>query len=506
MNLLLIRLIPFSDESFNSFISRTAEVNFMTIQDLYKLADLIGKRSYYSIYSLNPKKLEKLSHLTEIPIHDLVSMCSFNEEHRNDVIGLQFKLAIHTKKQKICPECFKKNRYIKKEWDLALLTVCPIHQCMLIDNCLNCQQYIRIHRKNFHRCDCGFNLLKSPIIPVSENESMLSKIIYSKANSEFKVNIMAGVPILNLNLHELVRVLMFMAKFIEVNGENYRFRSLMASKTMNLVVHVLMNQVLKIFLNWPFNFYSFLDNFPSHFQKTNLGGISSHFGNFYLGMNSEFNNESFHFFIKAFHAYISNSPRRRYQPLHKRIEEDSDFISVNEVKNMIGGHPKTIRKLVDENKLEGITKQIGGRNYLLIKRSSLEAYRVYQNNLISLSDAMPILKINRSYVKKFIDKGLIVGEFTNGKYLIYKPSIDALLSKLDDKANYVKSDHGFIPLKNAANFGQLVERLNSNLFDLIQWILDDQLKLFRRDGQGLERYFFQKDELKCFFRSVKKVL
>ncbi|MNO16660.1 hypothetical protein D3C76_63460 [compost metagenome] len=160
MEQLLIRLTPEHDESIHSFISRTAAANFMmSVQELYKLADLKGKRYPVSLYQLDEDKFDKLSEITNFPKDKYISLRSLSE--CGDVEEkVQFKYAIHTSKIKVCPECLNTKGYLRKTWDIALVTVCPIHQLLLIDTCSSCHRQLSVHRKKSLLCTCGYVLCK----------------------------------------------------------------------------------------------------------------------------------------------------------------------------------------------------------------------------------------------------------------------------------------------------------------------------------------------------------
>jgi hypothetical protein len=53
--------------------------------------------------------------------------------------------------QMFCPSCLEESCYLRKEWRLAFVTLCPRHQRILHDQCANCHTPL-----HFHRVDMGF--------------------------------------------------------------------------------------------------------------------------------------------------------------------------------------------------------------------------------------------------------------------------------------------------------------------------------------------------------------
>jgi TniQ len=61
-----------------------------------------------------------------------------------------------------CPHCLTAEGTYKKIWRLAFVTVCPIHQCWLLDGCPHCSAQITYHRNDalhLHCHQCGRSLL-----------------------------------------------------------------------------------------------------------------------------------------------------------------------------------------------------------------------------------------------------------------------------------------------------------------------------------------------------------
>lgn len=60
-----------------------------------------------------------------------------------------------------CPHCLATEGTYKKIWRLAFLTVCPVHHCWMLDECLHCGAQIAYHRNDalhLHCHQCGRSL------------------------------------------------------------------------------------------------------------------------------------------------------------------------------------------------------------------------------------------------------------------------------------------------------------------------------------------------------------
>lgn len=59
----------------------------------------------------------------------------------------------------VCPRCLGDSGYVREEWELAPVTVCAIHGCLLIDQCTECHATLRWERSQIAFCgECHVDL------------------------------------------------------------------------------------------------------------------------------------------------------------------------------------------------------------------------------------------------------------------------------------------------------------------------------------------------------------
>lgn len=63
-----------------------------------------------------------------------------------------------TKYEPVCVKCLHDSEHLKQVWSHCLVVACPVHQCMLIDRCPQCQEMLKTTRMGIATCDCGFDL------------------------------------------------------------------------------------------------------------------------------------------------------------------------------------------------------------------------------------------------------------------------------------------------------------------------------------------------------------
>jgi hypothetical protein len=244
-----------------------------------KKASLYGKRLMYSPYALDVKQLEILAELTNVDVQILFNCISpifYTTVVKED--SLQFRYAIHTTKIKLCPNCLNENGYHRKIWNLSLVTICPFHNCLLVDICPKCNQFLRIYGDKVTICNCGFDLLNAPLVEVAYDQTIITRLFYHALGYNIEINqSLQKTPLFKMDAIEMINIIMYLAKHFVINNRVYRHRSIMSSKIENILVHQLVVKIYEVFSNWPESFYEFLDNYESTYKTKNKGEIISRY-------------------------------------------------------------------------------------------------------------------------------------------------------------------------------------------------------------------------------------
>lgn len=115
-------------------------------------------------------KLEVLSEILEIAPDELAQATFFSHGHRGHCWGSGFGgQRLHGKhilypRVRVCGDCLRDFGFIRKSWQLALFTDCPIHGTPLICACPKCGQELTWRRHSLYRCqspNCWFDLRES---------------------------------------------------------------------------------------------------------------------------------------------------------------------------------------------------------------------------------------------------------------------------------------------------------------------------------------------------------
>src|SRR5688500_7700139 len=99
--------------------------------------------TYNSDFRVNAAPLSTLTGIDEIRLTKLLYV--HQHTRRRDIVGncvvfdqpVQHHLVVR-EKPKLCPACLSENSYCRKIWEISPVTACPVHECLLIQNCPEC--------------------------------------------------------------------------------------------------------------------------------------------------------------------------------------------------------------------------------------------------------------------------------------------------------------------------------------------------------------------------------
>jgi hypothetical protein len=269
---LLRRSKPKADESFIGYIIRlTAENGYERLSWILKKAEIYnGIASNPAGYTFVFKKsinLTKLSQMTNVSIDALESMMyrpinirgSYTSRHLFITTPVS-RYFIQVKKPKVCPCCLQESAYYRKIWDLAPITACPIHQCLLMDRCPKCHARIKWGRANVCICKCKFDWRNSYRIPVDSSDFKFNYLVHHLCGIKVNVSLKPSRrknPLFKLDLENLLSSLFFIVHqyrgIPEIEGK-YSEASL-----ENRELHTLLVRAFTVFEDWPTRFYELLD-------------------------------------------------------------------------------------------------------------------------------------------------------------------------------------------------------------------------------------------------------
>jgi len=179
--------IPYDDELFSSWFIRTAYAHNTHPHTFYKLyinnnAQAMYANNFDAIIS--KKEILRLENKcsNKIKLYNL-TLKSYSGYLQENIVDNGFnKLLCDIR---YCPKCLREDKvvYFRKQWKIIFNAVCTKHQCYLYDKCPKCNDKLNIskmyqNKLSFKYCsNCGFDLSKSRVLPISKILKHNSKYI-----------------------------------------------------------------------------------------------------------------------------------------------------------------------------------------------------------------------------------------------------------------------------------------------------------------------------------------
>lgn len=313
---------------------------------------------------------------------------------------------------KICPACLVEANYCRRIWDLAPVTVCPIHECMLLDECQRCKRLITWHRSKVSVCPCKFDWRASVTKPLDKKEAELTRQIYKLcglSGGQIETTKSANNPLFRLALRQLLSAMFFISgQLCGVVDSKGKF---LASKLRNFELHSLLNRSYSVFDDWPDRFYQFLEWKRTQRKERVGAGLIHDFGKFYRYLYNEFSGDSFNFIRDAFEEYIrlywSGGHTSRITRFSGGDMRSKKYITRDEAKRRLCVQDIVLQRLIDAGDLKAILLSGKQKTLTLIELADVERLESDFNQALSLNQALALLGVGRRLILKLVKHGCL---------------------------------------------------------------------------------------------------
>ena len=420
---------PFLAESLLGYLLRLTELNrYRNVRWLLEFAGLTKLYQDHSYLINDPHPLIGLAQLTDNPVDTITSMAylpaqdaSAANRNLSTFFGqpiLRFALCLDG--TRVCPQCLREDGYCHRLWELMVITVCPRHKCLLLENCPRCHQPISWYHRGLNTCrriakssgqECGYDWREAQV----EVQASVRVALEVSFLCGVKPHSPPSAPLASLNLQNYCLALSFLAslldsqrKQISVTGRDF-FRQPLPR------LHTLLTQARGILDDWPLRFYDLLDRIrQASFQKGKQralprhSGLSKEFGNFYENLNLRYmKSPQLSFLREAFAEYQAT----RWDGGHKlnRIptQQSSRYIGKKQAGQLLGSNDETIEKLLSEGILKGtIRRRTKGHLYLIEVESVLQ-YQLRKTATVGAIAIRRYLQINRTLLRNLVEAGFL---------------------------------------------------------------------------------------------------
>ena len=375
---------PEADESFMGYILRLTELNgYKSPSWLMSSVGLNHSLSRHScsFISESSEPLKLLAGLSGITAPELAQLTYqlVNDYQHCSFFGVSIdRHCIRPGWPKICPECLRENAYCHRAWECALITVCHIHECMLLDECPNCGRPIMWSRGSVSRCSCKFDWREAPVKSVKEQELKVTRIIHYLCGLPCDEAISSTLAQHNLvpklSLQAFISAIVFMAG--QLQGLSVITCTGLLPVSRRKELHTFITQASYIFEDWPNSFYQFLREWSTQERNTSLAGqrlkspLYRDFGKLYLGLYTILEDEQFDFIRDAFIDYLTEEWKGGgLSPSKKKAREPhvtGRYVSKGDTRRILKIDDLNVDKLIEAGELKTVVQSKGMKRLIFV--------------------------------------------------------------------------------------------------------------------------------------------
>jgi hypothetical protein len=412
------RLYPHPDEGFFSYAVRIAEENgYPNYHSVYHAAELKIRKGF-NLNILFKEDLEKngltktLGPIVASKINCMIQKTkSGNRIYDVEVYGKTIpNYLVVTSFVKLCSACMVDNRYIKNLWQFLPITTCHLHKCLLIDQCPICHSPFQWHSSVLEGCrSCGANweliYKKSTTVPV--HETILSDLFCHKLGlipMPTRSNYAEGL--FDLEFNELASLLSLTAWVMP--GDHLFWNMNYFKQKNNADIHQLLMNSVKVYSEWPNQFFSFLSQLQGQINYYSKGkgkrskeespGIHlSAFGDYYTKLYDELTANSFDFVRDAFEIFMVKHKKNAYIKQYRKIDFSKltmVYYTGQDVLKKYGMDPKTFRTYIQRGFFDGFETLSNKKKVMLATRESVDMFMLRHNESLNSFDAAARIGIN----------------------------------------------------------------------------------------------------------------
>lgn len=502
---LLILPPPFEDESLGGYNLRLITLNgFPSAGNIYEFftKQRLANNPYKA--DINKIDLEKFSLLLQPQQANILSMFSpyKNPPSINQIFENHYQTNTNSKyfsiNNRICPQCLKNFRYIKKYWDIFFVTTCLEHNCLLVEECPVCTKKIKYNRPCIFICKCGFDYRDIKMSKLDISSHKVTELVLSKCGYK---NLETSSVLTKITFEELVET------FLLIIRQIYKQRYITSPILELKLLHDHLIKTYNFFEKWPSNFYKTLNEYENN--SGSIVGVRT-FGELYqISFSKRTSHLKITLFREAFKKYIetewSNENASLLNSKKNKInilEKDHVCENLSSTAKILKKSEETIKKLLENGKLEGEIKKKGKNNLYLINVESINEFKIKNtelfNSTISQSEVQNLLNVNHTVIKKLREEGMLsivnspkLG--SNEGYKYYFQEVRYIFDLLE--SNLVEYS---IDYNEWISFGKAREELNCSFTNFIKYLEKHTLLVYKIKGSDLlntNDYLFNRKEI-----------
>jgi hypothetical protein len=453
---LLITPKPEKDEGFISYLLRLTEANgYDTPSWILSLSgiDYMELQWKFTFVFSCSEGFKKFAKLTGNALSDLIGLLYLPAPPPKDIPcdgnynfygAFLNRSIIRPHCPKVCVQCLAESGYCRRIWDCSLVTVCPIHECLLLDTCPKCKRRLKAIRNRLSVCICGCDWSELQPDLKREHEVAVSRRIYQLCgllpldhHSEERLN-----PLESLALQEFVIVLTFIAG-LECEMSWAKGRPSKSIKLRNEDLHGYFTKAYQVFEHWPHNFHQFLDQKSKGNVRFNPRdgkldtALKEEFGTLFKRLYCDLRESQFDFLHEAFAQHLNHRLRAQYENVDGFFSvpepDDDKYITVTEARRLLKISHNSILDLVKTGEIAFAIRNQDRTLRSLLRIADVENVKMKFEQALGSRELAKQLGVDHTIVSRLVHEGHLRRKprRTVDGYVASKFDVDAARTLLD---------------------------------------------------------------------------
>jgi hypothetical protein len=425
---LLITPKPEKDEGFISYLLRLTEANgYDTPSWILSLSgiDYMELQWKFTFVFSCSQGFKRLAKLTGNVVSDLIGLLYLPAPSPKNITcdgnynfyGAFFNRSIiRPHCPKVCVKCLNESGYCRRVWDCSLVTVCPSHECLLVDTCPKCKRRLKAIRNRMSVCACGCDWSKLQPEPRREHEIAVSRRIYQLCGllpldhpSKEQRN-----PLQSLALQDFVIVVTFIAGF-EGDLSWATGRPSKSIKLQNEDLHTYITKAYQVFENWPHNLHQLLTEKSKGDVRFNPRDgkldtvLKEEFGSLFKRLYGDLRGSQFDFLRDAFAQYLNDRLKTQCENGDRvaslPASDDDKYISVTEARRLLKISHDSLLNLVKTGEIAFTIRSQDRTLQYLLRLADVESVKIKYAQALGSRELAEELGVDHNVISRLIEEG-----------------------------------------------------------------------------------------------------
>jgi len=511
---LLVTARPKTDESFTSYILRLTEMNgYEKPSWILRLAgaETVWVNKSCSFVFGRSLNWAQLSAVTGMDVETLSKLVYPSAGAPNSAMAFGYAIPqylIRPFKPKVCPQCLVEFGYCRKVWDFAFVTVCAVHQCLLLDECPGCGLSLSLVRNKVSVCRCKFDWREAICLPIDESELRIARYVHQCCGLPVNTGATSegtGKNLLfSLNLEDFLTALFFVLG--QQQGVLDTTGKFLATSRRNAELHSSLLKAVAVFDNWAINFYEFLSvrRVANSRIKIELeSGTKKDFGSFHMGLYGQLSSPQFDFMRAAYQEYLALYWDGGLAPsalLNEAASRNRKYVTRKEARHILEVDFCHVDRWVEGGKLKAIVRERKKARLILIERESVAELKASLDNSVKMDGVAMRLGVGYMAALDLFRHKCIVpmcGLEIDG-YGVRRFTEDAINNLLDQVRSKIVP-HKLLRPRHMFNMNIVLKKLQRcrcTSGRLVRAVLDGEIALCGEiEEVGLKRFLFAKEDI-----------